>query len=454
MATILVVDDEEKMREVLAMALEGLGHRPLAASDGGAALEVLEAEPVDAVLTDLRMPALNGRELLDAIRERWPDVPVVLMTAYATVKDAVRCIQHGAFDYLSKPFEMDELEKVLANALKLSGALRENRRLREELRLQSTESLLGDSPRFRTVLRAVREVAPSSATVLVTGESGTGKELVARAIHLASSRRERPFVALNCAAIPEGLLESELFGHVRGAFSGAVSNRTGRFEQADGGTLFLDEIGDMPITLQAKILRALQDQRVEPVGSDKSRKVDVRIIAATNRDLREGIQKGTFREDLFYRLNVYPIEIPPLRERPEDVPLLATHFAHEIAPSMGKRIEGFTEAALEALKRHPWPGNVRELRNYVERAIISARRSLLDVGDLPPDLRENRTGSQTPGGLPLDERLEQLEREWILEALQECQGVQVRAAERLGITERSLWHRVKKLGIQIVKEGR
>jgi DNA-binding NtrC family response regulator len=452
--TVLVVDDEPRMRQVLATALQELGYEALTAASAAEALEQVENDTVDLVLTDLRMPGMSGQELLAELRRRVPDVPVVLMTAYSTVKDAVEAIKSGAFDYIGKPFEMDELEATLAKALRMSAALRDNLRLRQELEGRYRfENLLGASPAFHKVIAAIAEVCESRANVLISGESGTGKEMVARAIHFNSPRHEGPFVAINCAAIPEGLLESELFGHVKGAFTGAVSARQGRFAQADGGTLFLDEVGDMPMALQPKILRVLQERTFEPVGSSHSRTTDVRIIAATNRDLRGAVREGRFRSDLYYRLNVFPIELPPLRERREDIPLLAGHIAGEIARQLGRPAPSFTEAALRAMGGYAWPGNVRELQNCIERAIIVAKGSQVDVADLPQDLFA-RSAERQAVGIPsdLDAELERLERDFVLEALRRTGGVQVQAAELLGISERSLWHRVKKLGISIVKK--
>ena len=454
--TILVVDDEPKLREVLAAALQELGYQTRTAESGAAALEQFENDPVDLVLSDLRMPGMSGQQLLAELRRRAPNVPVVLMTAYGTVKDAVQAIKDGAFDYISKPFEIDELEATIAKALRMYTALSDNLRLREELEGRYRfENLVGASPAFHKVIEAITEVCESRASVLISGESGTGKEMVARAIHFNSSRRGGPFVAINCAAIPEGLLESELFGHVKGAFTGAVSPRQGRFAQADGGTLFLDEIGDMPMALQAKILRVLQERSFEPVGSANSRSTDVRILAATNKDLREAVRNGGFRSDLYYRLNVFPIDVPPLRARREDIPLLVEHSAHELAQHMGKPQPSFTQAALRAMQDYAWPGNVRELQNCIERAIIVAKGSSVDVGDLPQDLFTQSPGSHEAVRIPssLDAELERLEREFILEALQRTAGIQVKAAELLGVSERSLWHRVKKLGISIAKRA-
>jgi two-component system NtrC family response regulator len=453
--TVLIVDDETKLLHVLSVALEALGYQTLTASTGVAALKTLDVEDVDLVLTDLRMPGITGRELMRAINERRPGLPVILMTAYATVRDAVDIIKQGASDYIGKPVEMDELESAIASALRLRDALRENQRLREELEGRYRfDNLVGSSAAFRAVITAVAEVCASKANVLITGESGTGKEMVARAIHFNSPRKESRFIAINCAAIPENLLESELFGHVKGAFTGALSNRPGRFATADGGSIFLDEIGDMPLALQAKILRTLQERTIEPVGSDRTRTVDLRVIAATNRDLLEAVRAGRFREDLYYRLSVYPIALPPLRDRGDDVAELADRFVARLAAEMGKRVTGITPAARRAMAAYPWPGNIRELQNCVERAVIVARGDLIDLADLPPYLFQPTgvgAAAERENRLPTDiaAELEATERRWIIEALRRAGGVQVKAAAMLGITDRGLWHRIRKLDIRV-----
>jgi two-component system NtrC family response regulator len=460
--TVLLVDDEPKARELLAMTVRGLGHRPIAAADGVEALRLLEQEAVDLVLTDVRMPGLDGEALLETVRTRWPGVPVILLTAYGSMRDAVAMTKRGAFDYLTKPFEIDDLEKVIANGLAMHSALFENRRLRAELHDRyGIDALIGDAPAFRELLRLVAQVAQTQSTVLLSGESGTGKEVIARAIHFNGCRADMPFIAVNCAAIPEQLLESEMFGHVKGAFTGALSDRIGRFQQAEGGTLFLDEIGDMALPMQAKILRVLQDQQVTAVGAATPRTVDVRLVAATNKNLSAAMAAGTFREDLYYRLAVFPIQLPPLRERVEDIPLLAEHFRAYFAGAMGKRVTGFSDRAMTAMCAYAWPGNIRELRNYVERATIVAAGALLELNDLPGILRKDETGTAEPvssrrpftRGFALDAELQQAERALVVRALEETDWVQVRAAELLGISERSLWHRLKKLGIRVGRHG-
>jgi two-component system response regulator AtoC len=448
---ILVVDDEERLGDVLAAALEDLGYRATAVTSAKAALLALEQSRFDLVLTDLRMPVMDGRGLLREVRSRWPDTPVIILTAFAAVRDAVELVKEGAFDYIAKPFEIEDVGATIRRALRLADVVRDNERLRNELEgRHSFDTLIGNSPSFRRVIEQVTEVCETRATVMLNGESGTGKELVARAIHFNSPRRAKPFIAVNCAAIPETLLESELFGHVKGAFTGAVANRIGRFAAAEGGTLFLDEIGDMPLAIQAKLLRVVQERSFEPVGANRSQTVDVRLVAATHKDIRQAVEQGHFREDLFYRLNVFPIRLPALRERSDDIPLLATHFLAALSEAVGKRVSGISPAALAAMAGHAWPGNIRELHNCIERALIVTKTAVIDVQDLPRDLFEaqRRAGRD---GLPqdLDAELERIEREFILEALRRSDGVQVKAARMLGIAERSLWHRIKKLDIRL-----
>ena len=462
MHTILLVDDEPKLREVLAMALEGMGHIVLTTGSGQEALDLLEQQDVHLVLSDLRMPHMSGKTLLETIKAKRPDLPVVIMTAFSAVKEAVELIKIGAFDYLAKPFDLDVLEATVTGALRFHAVSADNANLRQALRkIQGGEEMIGESAALRTLFRQIREVSASNANVLITGESGTGKELAARAIHAGSARSAAPFVTINCAAIHESLLESELFGHVKGAFTGAISNRVGRFTQADGGTLFLDEIGDMPLPLQAKILRVLQDRIVEPVGGQSGRKVDVRIISATNKRLEEAVASGSFRGDLFFRLNVYPIVIPPLRERREDIPLLVEYFAAHFAAQMGRRPMLLTDEALGVLRAYAWPGNIRELQNFVERLTISHAGRTVNAdtitGWLPgsgraPEIPET---SEVAAELPedLDAYLEETERTLILAALEKTGGVQARAAELLHISERSMWHRIKKLGIAVPRLG-
>lgn len=456
---ILVVDDEPKLCDLLASALSQKSISVFTASNGLHALKVLEAEDIDLVISDWRMPGMDGPQLLAEIKSRYPQLPVIVMTAYSTVKNAVQSMRNGAFDYIAKPFDIDELDITVSKALQFRDILKDNQRMRAELdEHQQIDSLVGDSPSFRRVLHAIDSVRESNATILLTGESGTGKEMVARAIHKHGNRADKPFVAVNCAAIPEGLLESEMFGHRKGAFTGAVSDRAGRFLQADKGTLFLDEIGEMPLPLQAKILRALQERVIEPVGASHERKVDVRVIAATNKNLLEAVANKEFREDLYYRLNVFPIPLPALRERVEDIAPLARHFAHTLGATAGKRITGFSSEALQAMASYSWPGNIRELQNCVERATIVASGAVIEDHDLPAYLFASSPaanhavlseGTNVPSDL--EAALAEVEKAYILAALARSNGVQAAAAQLIGISERSFWYRLKKLGIHVDK---
>jgi len=456
---VLVVDDEPKLCDLLASALSQNGISVFTAGNGLHALKVLEVEDIDLVISDWRMPGMDGPQLLAEIKSRFPQLPVIVMTAYSTVKNAVQSMRNGAFDYIAKPFDIDELDITVSKALQFRDILKDNQRMRAELdEHQQIDSLIGDSPSFRRVLQAIDSVRESNATILLTGESGTGKEMVARAIHKHGNRADKPFVAVNCAAIPEGLLESEMFGHRKGAFTGAVTDRIGRFQQADKGTLFLDEIGEMPLALQAKILRALQERVIEPVGDPRERKVDVRVIAATNKNLLEAVANKEFREDLYYRLNVFPIPLPALRARVEDIAPLARHFAHSLGAAAGKRITGFSPQALQAMAHYSWPGNIRELQNCVERATIVASGAVIEDDDLPAYLFASspagsgailNEGASVPPDL--DAALAEVEKAYILAALAQSNGVQAAAAQLIGISERSFWYRLKKLGIHVDK---
>jgi two-component system NtrC family response regulator len=467
MHTILIVEDEGKLLEVLAVALENMGYACVAAGSAEEALQALQEHEIHLILSDLRLPGLSGRDLLAKVKDIAPGLPVVIMTAYAEVKDAVEIIKEGAFDYIVKPFDLSALEATMTSALRFHALSVDNRQLRKELgRTFDGAELIGQSPAIRTVRQKIHTAASCLANVLITGESGTGKEIVAKTIHYSGPRASSPFVVLNSSAIPESLLESELFGHVKGAFTGATANQTGRFAQADNGTLFLDEIGDMPLALQPKILRCLQDKIVQPLGSRTSLQVDARIIAATNHDLLEAIGRGAFRRDLYYRLNVYPIVLPPLRERREDIPLLAEYFAKKCATRMGRHPVTFTAEALRVMRDYPWPGNVRELENCVERLSIIApgdritpeklavcsvfgdAQEVAAVFSAPEFALEAASGRPT-FPLDLDHHLETQERELIRQALEETGGVQNKAAKLLNISERSIWHRIKKLGIKV-----
>jgi two-component system response regulator AtoC len=421
----------------------------VAAEDGEAALAALASEQIDLVLTDVRLPGMSGIDLLERLRENDASIPVVVLTAYGTIQDAVRAMRLGAFDYLLKPFELDALEAIVRKALELRQVRAENRYLRERLHGAVGErQMLAVSPAMRQVLARVAQVAATPTTVLITGETGVGKEVVARAVHETSPRRERLLVALNCAAIPGELLESELFGHVRGAFTGAQSAREGKFELADGGTLFLDEIGDMPAPLQAKLLRVLEDSVVERVGSNKRIQVDVRVISSTNRDLAAAVRDGTFRQDLYYRLNVFHLRIPPLRERVEDVRPLAESFLARFGREFGKGTLWLSDDAVARLERHPWPGNVRELQNVMERAaVLAAPSSTIEERLVAELLPPEQSDPALADGLRLAPAIEVTERALVTQALEQCGGNKAEAARVLGVSERTLWYKLKKYGL-------
>jgi two-component system response regulator AtoC len=458
--SVLVVDDERNMLLVMQMALEDAGYRVLTAERAEDALGLLKDPDLDVILSDLKMPGMSGNEFIQRSHQERPDVPIIVVTAYGSIRSAIECIQAGASNYLTKPFEPEELQFAVQNAVRYRDLLRENLQLHAVVQdNRRTGRLVGEGPAMQRLREQIRQVAPYKTNILITGESGTGKEAVARVIHELGPRAEHPWVAINCSAIPRDLMESELFGYVKGAFTGAIQNRLGRLEQANGGTLFLDEIGDLDLDLQAKLLRVLQEREFSPVGSDAIRRVDVRIIAATNRNLAELVKLNEFREDLLYRLDVYNLHVPPLRERVEDIPLLAQTFLAALRSEMDKHVEGFTEDALEALATYHWPGNVRELRNAIERSLLTCRGKLIGVDDLPDKVHAPRAHISTSTGelvdlgeSTLDEWLAETERNIIMQALDECDGVQVNAARLLGISERSLWHRVKKLNIQVSRK--
>jgi len=443
---ILVVDDEPAQRELVSGFLARHGFEVLSAGDGREALERFRAEPVDLILTDQKMPGFSGLQLLEAARAVTPEVAVIVMTAYGTIEHAVAAIKAGASDYLTKPLNLDELLHRIGQVRDRQRLVGENRELRAALQERHrVEGVIGESGRMQEALSLVRRVAASDATVLIRGESGTGKELIAKAIHYASRRAEGPLVRINCAALPEGLLESELFGHEKGAFTGAHAMRRGRFELAHGGSLFLDEIGDLPPHLQVKLLRVLQEREIERVGSSHPIQVDVRLLAATHCDLEALLKEGRFRDDLYYRLNVVTISVPPLRERREDIPLLLDHFLSRFARENGKTIRGLTREARETLLRYDYPGNVRELENVVERAVVLTRDEVIGLADLPLAVREPEPDTGEAAGLPA--AVEGLERRMIREALARADGIQTRAAELLGISERVLRYKLRKYGL-------
>ncbi|EQB62437.1 MAG: Two component, sigma54 specific, transcriptional regulator, Fis family [candidate division Zixibacteria bacterium RBG-1] len=447
--TILVVDDEKSVRESLNKVLSKEGYRVLEAESGEEALSVCRKEFVNLVLTDLKMPEMDGLELLKALKLLQPDVAVVMMTAYGTIEKAVESMKEGASDFILKPFKRFELEKSLSKGLEHQTLLLENRYLKQQLEStgQKLLNIIGTSPAMRKVLTLVEQIAPSTATVLILGESGTGKGVIAETIHRASDRKEKPFVTLSCAAIPETLLEAELFGYEKGAFTGAAARKLGRFEMADGGTLFLDEVGEIPPAIQVKLLRILQDGTFERLGGTKTLAVDVRLIAATNTDLAKAVEEKKFREDLYYRLNVITVTLPPLRERTEDIPLLAYHFLKMYTLKNKKNIQGISQTALDLLLGYHWPGNVRELENTMERAVVLARKKIILPEDLPPHI--NKAGKIAESiTIPIGMPMEEVKNKVIQETLRTTKGDKTLAAKILGITSRTIYRKVGKSGSQ------
>jgi DNA-binding NtrC family response regulator len=444
---ILIVDDEANARAALAELLRDEGFSVETAADGFKALPKLEQFEPALLLTDLRMPGMDGIELMQKARVADPQIATVVMTAHGAIETAVDAMRQGAADYLTKPINIDELVIVIRQVLERRRLVVETGRLRERLsEKHRIDNIVGSSPPMLKIFETILQVAPSRASVLVTGESGTGKELVAAAIHEHSSRASGPFVKLHCAALAESLLESELFGHEKGSFTGALGRRDGRFQQADGGTLFLDEIGEISPAIQVKLLRFLQEREFERVGGNQTIKVDVRVVTATNRDLAQMVKEGRFREDLYYRLNVVAIEMPPLRARASDVPLLATKFLHKYAVENGKEISGFSPEALSALTQYAWPGNVRELENAVERAVVIGRGSEIGLGELSPNITND--AGRAPNGMPQvpGATLAELERYAILRTLEHTGGSTSRAADVLGISARTIQYRLHEYG--------
>jgi len=445
---ILVVEDDRPTRESLGRALTQAGYRTLTAADGASALAILQEKSVDVLVTDLKMPGMDGMALLGRARAECPETVVIMLTAFATVDLAVEAMKKGAYDFLTKPIHLDKLDLLIRHALEARGLAHENRELRRRLRETSaSRPLLGCSPAMQRLRESIQQVAATDAAVLILGESGTGKELVAHAIHDGSRRADRPLVKVSCAALPEGLLESELFGHERGAFTGARDRRKGRFELAHGGTLFLDEVGDMSSETQAKLLRVLQEQEFERVGGTETIRVDVRLITATNRELEDLVAEGTFREDLYYRLNVVRIRVPPLRERLEDVPILLAHFLRTFAERWGKAVPEVTPEALSLLCRYAWPGNVRELQHVVESLLVFAKGDPVAAGDLPPAVRGDVRASES-GDRPPRATLRDLERQAIAGTLVATAGNKRKAAEILGIGLKTLYRKIHEFGLQ------
>ena len=444
-ATLLIADDDPGLRESLERTLTREGYRVVLASDGRAALERVQAGGVDLIVTDLKMPGLTGLELLRAAKALMPDVDVILLTAFGTVEEAVKAMKDGAYDFLTKPFRREQLIKLIDKALERRDLIEQNRALKSQLEdLRAKGQMIGASPSFRRMMTLIEQIADSSATILIQGESGTGKELVARTIHERSARRNGPFVAVNCAALPESLLESELFGYEKGAFTGAGGRKEGRFELAGGGTLFLDEVADLSLVTQPKILRVLQEGEFERLGGTRSLQVDVRIVAATNQDLAGMVKEKRFREDLYYRLNVITIRVPPLRERHEDIRVLAQHYLRVYAAKNGRKLEGFTGEAVERLESYAWPGNVRELENLIERSVLLARKDRIDAEDLPEEIggvkRPPRDAILELVGTPLTE----IEQRLLDETLRITGGNKTQAAKLLGIDVRTVARKLER----------
>jgi len=452
---ILVVDDDSYVREATEEILRRKSYEVDTASDGKAALAKLDDADYDLILSDIKMPVMNGMELLDAARIKAPDTHIIMMTAFGTIEDAVEAMKKGAYDYVQKgSADPTEIEIVVERALKYQESMRENKRLRSELQDKySFSNMIGKAHCMEQVFDMIGTVADSRATVLVTGESGTGKELVARALHYNSARSAAPFIRLNCAALPKDLMESELFGHEKGAFTGAIKQTRGRFEMADGGTLLLDEISEIDPALQAKLLRVLQEREFERVGSTQTIKVDVRIVATTNRDLQKEVEAGNFREDLYYRLNVIEMALPPLRERKDDIPALVSNFVAKFNDDNGKNIEGLEEEAMEALMQYDWPGNIRELENYTERAVVVSRGPALSMADYPQRLVSGPQ-DRGDGGMHVGMTVHEMERRLIMKTLESCRGNRTEAATLLGISTRTLRNKLHEYGeMSAFKEG-
>jgi two-component system response regulator HydG len=446
---ILVVDDEQSHRTMLKAVLSKEGYDISEADDGNSAVKAVEDESFDLILMDIRMTDMDGIEAMGEIKKMSPSIPIIMMTAYASVKTAVEALKSGAYDYLTKPLDIDELKILIKKALEHYRLQEENVILKERLADRFDFSkIIGKSKRMRDLFENLSLIAPSDATILIYGESGTGKELVANAIHQNSPRAQKPFIKVSCAALPETLLESELFGHERGAFTGALARKAGRFQLADGGTLFLDEVNVMSSTTQVKLLRVLQEREFEPLGSTKTIHVDIRLITATNKELEVEVKEGRFREDLFYRLNVVPIHLPPLRDRKEDIPLLADHFFKLFQEKNKKSIQGILPKTLDTLMRYDWPGNIRELENVMERAILLCRGEYLSPQDLPPPFQEEQIGEQPIVSIPPGMTLEALEKEAIIQTLEETGGNRTQTAQILGISRKTLQNKLKEYGFE------
>lgn len=447
MQRVLIVEDEEKLRRVLQLQLQSSGFEVDLAGTAEDALRV--ADRADVVVTDLRLPGMDGLSLLASLRRQNSATPVIVMTAFGSVETAVEAMKAGAADFVTKPFSLDHLLTVVQKALEVRKLRAENQSLREQLGFRyEFDNIVGRSPAMQEVFATITRVAPTRGTVLLAGESGVGKDLIARAIHYHSPRRDKPFVKINCTALPENLMESELFGYEKGAFTGAVASKPGKFEQADTGTVMLDEIGDVPPVIQVKLLRVLQERELERLGSNKTKHIDVRVVAATNVDLRQALENGTFREDLYYRLNVLPINIPPLRQRKEDIPFLASHFVRKVSEDLGRPC-GLSQSGIDRLMEWEWPGNVRELENVIERSIVLCSGDELRAADIRIDTTRQKAEQQAVSGfLPAGMNLDQYEQSIIREALQRAAGNKSQAARLLGITRNALRYRLSQMGME------
>jgi two-component system response regulator PilR (NtrC family) len=458
---ILVVDDEESIREFLEIMLKKEGYDVTSAEDGAKAKDLLAKRSFDMVISDLQMPNMTGIELLKHVKESYPDLTFMMITAFGTTESAVEAMKMGAYDYLTKPFKIDEVRLNVANALRARNLEVENKVLKKELTKEySFQNMVGNSDAMHRVFDLVKRVSQAPSNILITGESGTGKEVVAKAIHYNGPLKDKPFVTINCGAIPEQLMESEMFGHKKGSFTSAVSDKTGLFETADGGTLFLDEVGELPLTIQVKLLRAIQERVIRRVGANEDIKIEVRIIAATNRDLENMVKDGSFRQDLYYRLNVINIKTPGLRERKEDIPLLANHFLKKYNDRLGKSVQGISLEAMENLKKYDYPGNVRELENIIERTVALEGGATILPESLPPFVntpqgRKMASSNEievTMDGVDLDKILGQIEKELIVKAIHTAGGVKKRASKLLNITFRSMRYRVEKYNLGTMDE--
>jgi len=460
MSTILIVDDEQSMRDFLAIMLRKEGYDIITVEDGEEALKAIEQDIYDLVITDIKMPGIDGLEVLRNVKQLSPSTLVIVITAYSSTNDAVLAMKEGALDYITKPFEIEEIKLVIKNALDRKKLNEEHNYYKRQYEHQfDTSNIIGDSESLQQIFDVIKRVSPSKSTVLILGESGTGKERIAHAIHQNSPRREQPFVAVSCGAIPESLLESELFGHIKGAFTGAIANKTGLFELADHGTLFLDEIGELPLMIQVKLLRVLQEKQFKRVGGTKDISLDVRIIAATNRDLPKMVQEKTFREDLFYRLNVIPIQLPPLRNRKEDIPLLANHFLQKYNREIGRHFTHISEEAMTQLMMYNWPGNVRELENTIERAVALETEPIIHFASLPDTIQGAPEQFAPvlpvdipPEGIHLENIVDNVEKDLLVKALEKTGWVKKHAAKLLHLSFRSFRYRLDKYDIDKTTE--